>query len=79
MNAIILKTLFYLFCTLILLFLIFKKIRAVLPIPMINNDKLVGYAQYYGYPIYFDTVFFFLIIILPVIILLSLYFWEKRK
>lgn len=57
----------------------FKKIRVLFPTPMINENKLVGFSQYYGYPFYFDTIFFFFIILLPVIVLLIFYFWEKRR
>ena len=78
-KIIILKSIFFSLIILIVLIITFKKIRTLFPIPMINNDELVGFPQYYGYPLYFDTVFFFFIIFLPLLILLFFYFWEKRK
>lgn len=60
-------------CSFILLFfLTFKQIRLFFPIPSINESKIVGYAQYEGYPLLFDTIFFVLFIIVP---LLSTYFY----
>lgn len=47
----------------------FKKIRSFLPPPEITKDKIIGFAQYNGYPINFDTGFFLLIVFLPVLIL----------
>lgn len=78
-KIIILKSIFFSLILLIVLFITFKKISALFPIPMIGNDKLVGFPQYYGYPLYFDTQFFFFIIFLPILILLFFYFWERRK
>lgn len=57
--------------------LTFKKIRNLFPVPEINDDKLVGFSQYYGYPFYFDTIFFFIIIFLPVLIFIFIYRLSK--
>lgn len=51
------------------LMLTFKKLRIFFPPPEISNEKLIGFAQYFGYPFYFDTLIFFLIIFLPILIL----------
>ena len=50
----------------------FKVIRAFFPPPEITKDKLVGFAQYFGYPVNFDTYIFLLIIFLPVAVLFIL-------
>lgn len=78
-KILLIKSIFVSIVLLLILIISFKKIRALFPIPMIGEDKLVGFLQYYGYPLYFDTIFFFLIIFLPVTVLLFFYFWEKRK
>lgn len=33
---------------------------------IINTDKMIGYSQYFGYPLYFDTIIVFLIIMSPI-------------
>lgn len=78
-KKIILKSIVSSLILLIFLALTFKKIRALFPIPIIGNDRLVGFSQYFGYPLYFDTIFFFFIISLPLLIFSLFYFLEKRK
>lgn len=50
----------------------FRTMRSVFPPPEITKDKLIGFAQYFGYPINFDTGIFLLIVFLPIVILLIL-------
>lgn len=57
----------------------FKKIRAIFPPPEIEANKLIGFAQYFGYPLYFDTIFFFFLIFTPVLTFIFLYFIFKNK
>lgn len=78
-KTVFFKTIVLSLLSFIILALTFKKIRELFPIPMINNDKLVGFPQYFGYPLYFDTLFFFFLIFLPVLILLLFYLLEKHK
>lgn len=67
--------------TLLVFFLMvgFKKIRSFLPPPEITKDKLIGFAQYNGYPINFDTGVFLLIVFLPIVILFILSFKKLTK
>jgi len=78
-NNIFIKTFLLSFIALIVLMVSFKKIRAVFPLPEIGSDKLVGFPQYFGYPLYFDNLFFLFIIISPAAIFLYFYFKKKKK
>jgi hypothetical protein len=65
---------------LLLMFLLlfsYKQIRVLVPPPEISGEKLVGFAQLYGYPLYYDTYYFALIIFLPILIFILFSF--KRK
>jgi hypothetical protein len=65
---------------LLLLFLIlvgFRYARSLLNPPEISQDKIVGFSQYFGYPLYFDHALFLVLIILPVII--AIVFHRKLK
>lgn len=57
----------------------FKRIRSLFPPPEIGEEKLVGFAQYYGYPFYFDTIFSFFLILIPILTFIFLYKLNKRK
>lgn len=57
----------------------FKKIRSLLPPPEINSNKLIGFAQYFGYPLYFDTIFFFFLIFVPILTFIFIYRVTNRK
>ncbi len=46
----------------------FRKIRDLFPAPEISNSKIIGYAQFTGYPLYFDTFIFFLVMLSPIVI-----------
>ena len=44
----------------------------------ISSQQIIGYAQYYGYPFYFDTIVFFIFLLIPLIVLLmSKYFFRS--
>ncbi len=62
------------FC--IILFLSFRSLRALFPLPEILGNKIVGYAQYFGYPIYFDNFVFIILFFSPALIFLILF---KKK
>ena len=63
----------------ILIFLTFKKLRQFFLPPNIPSEKIVGYAQYFGYPFYFDTLLVSTLFILPVVIFLTLKFLKLDK
>jgi len=59
--------------------LFFKPLRDNLPPSMIGRSDVVGYAQYYGYPFYLDTVIFFILIFHPIILFALLKIFEQYK
>jgi glycosyltransferase involved in cell wall biosynthesis len=69
-KKVIMKTIFVYLLSMAILFASFRKIRALIPPPEISEEKLVGYAQYFGYPLSYDTYIFIVIILLPIIILI---------
>lgn len=79
MHKIIIQSVFLSSAINIVLLLNFKKIRSLVPPPEIDKEKLVGFAQYFGHPLYFDTIFFFILILVPVLTLIFLYRINKRK
>ncbi|GEM_PF-5377710 len=48
----------------------FRALRELAQQPQIDANKIVGYVQYFGYPIYFDSLVFNFIFILFIIIIL---------
>lgn len=72
----------YIFFQAIFLFIIivtFRKIRALFPVPQASDSEIVGYAQYYGYPLYFDTFIFFTIMLSPIVICIIIDQFVKWK
>lgn len=59
------------------IFFTFRFFRSLFNIPKINEDKIIGYAQYFGYPFHFDTLLFFIFIMIPA--LMTLYIKFKKK
>lgn len=59
------------------LFLSFRFLRTLFPLPEILGNKIIGYAQYFGYPIYFDNFIFIILFFLPALLFLIL-FKKKR-
>ncbi|MDO8621275.1 MAG: hypothetical protein Q7R31_03260 [Candidatus Levybacteria bacterium] len=59
------------------LFLSFRFLRTLFPLPEILGNKIIGYAQYFGYPIYFDNLVFIILFFIPALIFLIL-FNKKR-
>lgn len=57
----------------------FKGIRTLFPVPEIGKDKLIGFAHYYGYPLYYDTIFFFILIFIPILNFSVIYWLSKSK
>ncbi len=54
----------------IVFLLAFRYLRDNAMIPEINKNKIIGYSQYFGYPLYLDTIIFFVFILYPVIFFL---------
>lgn len=61
------------------LFICSKYIRQSLPPPQILDNKIVGFSQFFGYPLYFDFYLFFLILFIPVITFFIFYFLEFKN
>lgn len=58
------------FCFLVgVIFLSFRTVREMFDPPLIGEHLIVGYAQYYGYPLYFEAVILFIVLLSPFIIL----------
>ena len=73
--------LFYLFIFLLFLLLSFKVVRTRFLPPEIGTEKIIGYSQYFGYPLYFDNIFFLYLVCSPffafVALLLRKKIWRK--
>lgn len=67
----------FVFFSMILLGIFYKFGRIFFSNPQINKDSIVGYAHFYGYPLYFDHIVFFLFIAIPVVA--TIYFMIKNK
>lgn len=57
----------------------FRKVRSFFPPPSIGESKIVGYAQYFGYPFYFDTVLFFVFLLSPILIFAFIKFRRRYE
>lgn len=75
-NLFVLLTLgtFYL-----IVFILFRNIRALFPPPEIYSNKIVGYSQYFGYPFYFDNILFWAILVVTFFAPFTLKLWKKKK
>ena len=60
-----------------LLALSFRKLRDVLSVPDFTHSGMVGYAQYFGYPLYLDTILFFCLFLYPLAFFLLMGFRKK--
>jgi len=58
----------FIFFLTIYLVLSFRTIRDSLPPTKIENQKIVGYTQYFGYPFQLDTIIFFLFLLPPLLV-----------
>lgn len=63
-NVFVEYFLYLLFFLVLLVF--FKDIRDLFSLPIVGEDKIVGYSAYFGYPLYFDNLLFFYIIFCPI-------------
>jgi hypothetical protein len=76
------KTLFFTFAfysiAAAILLLKFRNLRELFPPTQIGEYKIVGFAQYYGYPFYYDNLIFAALILLPSLIFILIYFLYKK-
>ena len=77
-NIIVLTVLFILFL-LGTFALSFRKLRDIMPDPAVNAETSIGYAQYFGYPLYLDSIIFFILIISPVLFFTFIKLIQKSK
>lgn len=61
------------------IFATFRYIRSLFYPPEILEEKIVGYAQYFGYPFYFDTLLFFIFVLTPIAPLFYILFKKKNQ
>lgn len=61
------------------IFFTFRYFRSLFFPPEINENKIVGYAQYFGYPFHFDTLLFFIFMIIPVLMFFYILFKRKNR
>ena len=57
--------------------LTFRIVRDNLPPTPISANKIIGYSQYFGYPLFLDTAIFLILILLPIIFFVALRLVEK--
>ena len=57
----------------------FRKLRDIMPDPAVNAETSIGYAQYFGYPLYLDSIIFFILIISPVLFFTFIKLIQKSK
>lgn len=60
------------------IFFTFRYFRSLFYPPKITENKIVGYAQYFGYPLHFDTLLFFILIAIPALMLFYILFRRKN-
>jgi len=58
------------FLTIVMTIPLIKTVRAFFTGPLVGDQKIVGYSQYFGYPFYFESYLFTAYIFLPLIILI---------
>lgn len=63
---------FYIFLIYAFILINFRQLRSFLSPPKTAEGELVGYAQYFGYSLYFETIIFLIFVLTPVVILFIL-------
>lgn len=77
-NMLISNALFLLFL-LGMLAVSFRKLRDMMPDPVIGRETSIGYAQYFGYSLYLDSIIFFILILSPVLFFTLIRILQKTK
>lgn len=57
----------------------FRKLRDIMPDPAISKETSIGYAQYFGYPLYLDSIIFFILMLSPVLFFTLVKILQKSK
>ena len=65
---ILIEGLIYIFIIYLFIFLNFRYLRSLFGRPEIGENGIIGYAQYFGYPLYFETILFAIFILAPIVI-----------
>lgn len=63
----------------ILIVFVFRFFRFLFPPASIGSEKIIGYAQYYKYPLYFDNVVFFVFLFAPIVLVFIAKKWLRNK
>jgi len=53
---------------LVVLLMFFRPLRRLSPPPEITQVGTVGFAQYFGYPFYFETIVFWIVFLSPLVL-----------
>ena len=65
---IVIEGLFYISIIYLAILLSFRQLRSLFRPVKITEDDIVGYAQYFGHPLYFETIIFFVFILSPILV-----------
>ena len=59
------------------LIILLRPVRSLFPLPEIGSDKIIGYSQYFGYPLSFDTLYFSILILVPLLVVFCTSLFKK--
>lgn len=76
---ILIEGIFYISIIYLIILLNFRQLRSLFSTPKITQGEIVGYAQYFGYSLYFETIIFFIFILSPIIVFFVLSKIRKYK
>lgn len=65
---ILIEGVFYISIIYLIILLNFRQLRLLFKPPEITENGIVGYAHYFGYPLYFETIIFFVFILSPIVV-----------
>jgi len=63
----------------LIILLSFRQLRSLFSSPKITEHGIVAYAQYFKYPLYFETILFFVFILSPIVVFFILSKVRKHK
>lgn len=78
-RNIVIQCIFLLIILLGIIFASFRTLRDILPDTQFESNTSIGYAQYFGYPVYLDTVIFFLLVLTPFLFFLIMNNKHKNR
>jgi len=58
----------YLYIIYSIILLNFRQLRSLFNPPKVTEGEIVGYAQYFGHSLYFETIIFFVFILSPIVV-----------